>query len=487
MVLPKPLESMTEPELAKEIRQRLAYLAKNAPDDASYVFVSYSHKDAEVVYRTVLSWLRAGYNIYLDADFENHSSDTNWVTMMQEKLQERGCQLFVCFFSENYCFSYASVMELLTTRTEQTLNRRDSCPTPKLPIDMILLPNQPKQDGKVFSSDGVRELYTRAHHQALQREPVLWERNPGEETAFLQGLKSFLPENAALDKIRWIKKQYQKNAVNFYPEIANVAAKWCQHYNLNGNLKDLTKDELYRFQDLEITRLVLPDLPADPEPAAPEPADLAALEPAPGPEPAPAEAPAAETPEKPEAPRRRGRPAKGAPRAAAFAELEVAPLDQPPQITSAVTLAQVRARFADPDAAAAFRPVREAMPRGGKGAMDYVMALVLGGCNNITEKSPACKINYYCRDIADMSRKLDAGKLGATWTWSSNCRKLMNQSGSGPIDAGLEEEMRALPETTTLAQLEERVLGAVSALYKTGRNPLVVLALQQLDAFMTGQ
>ena len=93
MLLPKPLESMTEPELAKEIRQRLAYLAKNAPDDASYVFVSYSHKDAEVVYRTVLSWLRAGYNIYLDADFENHSSDTNWVTMMQEKLQERGCQL----------------------------------------------------------------------------------------------------------------------------------------------------------------------------------------------------------------------------------------------------------------------------------------------------------------------------------------------------------------------------------------------------------
>lgn len=81
------IENMSIDEITKEIKERLKYFKKTKP----YVFVSYSKRDAEVVYQKVLEWLRMGYNIYIDMDFENHGSDENWITQMTNKIRDNKC------------------------------------------------------------------------------------------------------------------------------------------------------------------------------------------------------------------------------------------------------------------------------------------------------------------------------------------------------------------------------------------------------------
>ena len=92
----------------KEIEDEIKMAKFDANEN--YVFVSYSHMDYKQVYPMVLRWIRKGYNIYLDVDFENHSGNENWVEMMTKALRSASCQLVACFYSENYCFSYPSML-----------------------------------------------------------------------------------------------------------------------------------------------------------------------------------------------------------------------------------------------------------------------------------------------------------------------------------------------------------------------------------------
>ena len=165
-------------------------------------------------------------------------------------------------------------------------------------------------------------------------------------------------------------------------------------------------------------------------------------------------------------------------------ELDMKPVETD-CIGSDITIGDVRSLFSDALTAVDFRPVRENMPRGGKGALDYAMAAILGGCNNVTTNSPQYQINYYIYDVAttEEEKKKQDGGLGATWTWSSNCRKVLDLDGAGQIPKELDEYFKLLPETATLGDIERWFKEGTNTAFKTKKNDMVVMAVQKVIEF----
>lgn len=145
------------------------------------------------------------------------------------------------------------------------------------------------------------------------------------------------------------------------------------------------------------------------------------------------------------------------------------------------TIGEVRKMFEQENFCSQVALLRKTgLPWGGRGALDYAMAAILGGCNNV--KSPA-QINYYCFAIADMSKKKDAASLGATWTWSSNCRKLLGEPGSGKINPQADAYFAALPENTSLRQILNG-FEQNREFFQTQKNSLVIECLKMFLALL---
>lgn len=254
----KAIENMTIGEITEEIKERL----KKFDEDEYYVFVSYSKKDSNVVYRNVLDWLRCGYNIYIDMDFANHGSDENWINQMKTKIRDNNCVMATVFKSENYCFSYAALIELLTMRSKETETRRRNAEHSNLPIDVIELTNKQVKNGAQFSSDEVKQEYKKTYEKIKEkhRDKFLQNNGPAKE-ALIEGLDSLakkIRENNPKDDVEityeLINEQYNTKFTNFYPEIAGLINKWFNNYDLNGNNKsinDLT-GVISRFQELKV-------------------------------------------------------------------------------------------------------------------------------------------------------------------------------------------------------------------------------------------
>lgn len=239
----KEISGMTIDEMESEMKE---YVDEKFFDkDEKYVFISYSHKDREKIYPTVLEWMRAGYNIYLDLDFENHSSDANWVDLMQKRIQSNSCELVVCFYSENYCFSYPAMIELLTIRSNETIKKRESSNSPKVPVDIIELDNKPNKEGKNFSSQEVKDKY-KGYFEDLKKNigEVLWNNNTKEEKVCRVGLETLYEDEENIrekveESIAQLKESYIEGMSNFYPDVALIIAKWRKKNDLNGNTKSL--------------------------------------------------------------------------------------------------------------------------------------------------------------------------------------------------------------------------------------------------------
>lgn len=154
-------------------------------------------------------------------------------------------------------------------------------------------------------------------------------------------------------------------------------------------------------------------------------------------------------------------------------------------ISSDATIGEIRHVFSDPDTVKQFRQVRESMPWGGKSYMDYVMAAILAGCNNVKEDSPKYQINYYLYAVASESSKDKS--LGATWTWSSNCRKALGLEKSGQIPDSYNSYFKDMPEDTNLETLGKMFAEEESEAFKTVKKTPIIIALNSLSAFLNYQ
>lgn len=252
------LENMSIEEITKEIKERLKNFKKTKP----YVFVSYSKRDCKVVYQKVLEWLRMGYNIYIDMDFENHGSDENWITQMTNKIRDNKCVMATIFKSENYCFSYAALIELLTMRSKETETRRRNTSHPNLPIDVIELSNKLVKNGIEFSSEEVEKKYEQAFEKIREKHMnVFLNSNEPAKEALIEGMRSLANVIKAKDSnddtevtYELVDAQYNMGYTNFYPEIAGLINKWFNTYDLNGNNKSINdlSGVISRFQELKV-------------------------------------------------------------------------------------------------------------------------------------------------------------------------------------------------------------------------------------------
>ncbi len=222
-----------------------------------FAFVSYSHKDMSVVYPKVLQWMREGYNIYIDVDFENHGSHENWVDIMENNIVN--AKLAICFRSENYEFSYATLLELITMLSSKTVKKRLQR---KVPIDIIAIPTASLKDpDEIFSSKEVRDEYEQ-YMKTLRKKmgSKFGDNNKAERDRLAEGLREWAQEWAQNRlKEDWtykpdevmellIEEPYENdNAELFFGGISLIMRNVFKSADLNGNIKSINTPMGQRF------------------------------------------------------------------------------------------------------------------------------------------------------------------------------------------------------------------------------------------------
>lgn len=264
----KDIRAMTADEMAAEMR---GYVCQR---DRGYAFISYSHRDRALVYPLVLSWMRAGYNIYIDLDFERRGSDSNWADLMISTLCSRLCRMGVCFKSAQYRYSYAALLELLTMRGEAVTSRHSG---KKIPVDTVALESIPDDDEL---PDALRELYASAFQEtrAGMGEHFLGQ-NPKEAELLLAGLKFWMedgrtksllgPALTAEKMLGHLRDAYQSGYQDFYPQIAYLIKIWFIAQDLNGNdyfPHSSLPVRMARFDEVRVERVRESLLAAEEEP-----------------------------------------------------------------------------------------------------------------------------------------------------------------------------------------------------------------------------
>lgn len=247
----KEISSMTLDEMRSEIKQYLSCLDK----ENGYAFISYSHMDCEIVYPKVLEWMRAGYNIYLDVDFENRSSDDNWVDIMEEYIQPNNCKVAICFRSANYYCSYAALLELLTIRGKDTRRNREDV------LKMEIVQCDKDSYKTMLDTPEMKEKYINKYKKyVLDMKQEFLSHNKGEAQVLRKGIRFFYEQNKSADFFEskcfedyeeildWIKKGFRSGATQFFSNLGELVNNWFIIYGLTGNYKqDISKEQLDKY------------------------------------------------------------------------------------------------------------------------------------------------------------------------------------------------------------------------------------------------
>lgn len=253
----KKIEELTLSEIAAEMR------TYKFQKEKGYAFVSYSHQNRDKVYPQVLAWMRAGWNIYIDLDFERHGSDSNWVDLMTGTLARLMCRLGICFRSTDYTYSYAALLELLVMRGNIANDRHRG----KMSIDSIALEPIPADD-EIPSQ--MRERYEAVFRRMrLEMGDTFLTRNEREREVLRKGLQEWLDDPAAKairtstaeELMSNLDDAYTDGYQEFFPYIAHLIKDWFRSQDLNGN--DYSSDSgvevrSARFQEVHVERVRAP-------------------------------------------------------------------------------------------------------------------------------------------------------------------------------------------------------------------------------------
>lgn len=254
----KEIACMTADEMAAEIRNYECQL------NHGFAFISYSHMDRAKVYPVVLGWIRAGYNIYIDLDFEKHGSDQHWVSQMRRTLARSTCRLAVCFKSLHYTYSYAALLELLTIRSGNTTNRHRG---KLLCVDSVTLELVPSDQDEIPAP--LEAMYQEYFdHLKLSMGQRFTGQNIMERDTLLEGLDDWLFHMEPGTKARLlysrisanqlmenIDETYTEGMTEFFPYIARLIKNWFDSQNLNGNDISPQTDNRDRFAQVGVERI----------------------------------------------------------------------------------------------------------------------------------------------------------------------------------------------------------------------------------------
>ena len=259
----KKIEEMTKEEVLKEIRQ---FEDEKFNHNKRFVFVSYSHMDMDVVLKMVLEWIRDGYNIAIDLDFENHTSDTSWIDLMEKRLRSDLCVQAVCFRSSNYYYSYASLIEILLLRSDYLIDKRHG-ENALIPIDIYTITNPIK----IIDNDIDSAIYEKKYYEMKNNVGSgnkLFDKNEKEKNEFKIGLETLCKKLDSKNKskgnpdkiISDIEEKFNDTYIDYYNIIFSLFDAWFSVNDMNGNFKDLNynprptfdKQKVYKITESQI-------------------------------------------------------------------------------------------------------------------------------------------------------------------------------------------------------------------------------------------
>lgn len=394
-----------------------------------FIFVSYSSKDYELVHQDVLEFQRRGYNVWLD-ERNLDKTKSSWKEDALKAIQHYNSILLIFYVSRYSLTSEACFNELNETVSETTKRRHK-----RKALDFIAVEAEPIGDMGEFTDKVDDEL---------RRDSKNEEETEKKMDTISEITDRFFGGNNVKVRVKYKNDPSRAGKLNYYDDI------------LLGSC-DGAKNQ--PVQDAESTHAPAPVM----TPAAPIASAATVIASA-----ASAASPAMKKPR-----RERSAPVYAKPSGTVDAAM------------GHVSLTDIRKLFSDAEAVRAFRAVREDMPWGGKGAMDYLMAALLGGCNQVRKDSPIYQINYYLYAVASGEQKGDA--LGATWTWSSNCRKVLGLERSGQIPDEINRYFSSLDSSVTLYDVAVCFQKAEESPFQTLKNDLILLAAEKLNLFLANR
>ncbi|MCK9444481.1 MAG: toll/interleukin-1 receptor domain-containing protein [Tissierellaceae bacterium] len=423
--------------------KKLKEIEYTRPDeDKPYIFISYASKDWEEVLENIAYELhtKKGLRIYYDRAFDG--SNKRWIEQMREALETAYCKGILVFISEAYITSYATLIEILYSRTEAVRAWGDG--ETDIPLFEVWLDGEkPSVLKDRFKKD------TKLARETIKMEEYEWQvyNNVIEEIA--SDNENEFQKTAIKLKGKGKDKIMKFNVAVAFSEMLNGQAIPLADFDyfltstedtIRDTCGDGVFDESYIKKEIKVP--VIPEVKEEEKMTS--------------------EAKVIPKPNK----------------------KEIAPevKKQDTEIISKaaeITIGEVRQRFAkDEEFNNRIGEIRKnGLPYGAKSYMDYAMAAVLKGCNDISEDF---QLNYYINSIANPEIKKDPSKIGATFTWSSNARKAKGFKGSGKLDQKINDYFASLPESTSIKELIEKFEKDDRNEFMTRKNKFAIIGLEKL-------
>lgn len=395
-----------------------------------YIFVSYKSDDWREVMGEIIHPLqkRYGLRVYYDQAFDYESND-EWIKQMEDNMASIYCQGVLCFISEKYISSYATLLEVLFSHTKKVLDYRDNV----LPLIQVFLPSCNTGDMKELRKNVLKQpkrslslktnevkAYKDILNDILRNKTVsdVWSErvrglletsdnaltNRDVASAFAE-----LLDGQAIEK-------YGDNQDQFLEKIKGTIASLV-------TVKDPSESNVF---DEKLKQTIME------EQAHKKAVSTQVLQPI------------------------------------SIPEKQMECVNQEWYPTSEMTLEEVEHALLDVNNCKYLRMVREQKNGYQKYMFDYVMAAVLRGCDHKAEPFSA-RWNYF-RVVVSKDINLDEKAVSASqFTWSSNARKAVNIEKTGKLGAN-SEYFRNLSGSMTLGELRSKFAEAEDEALRTKDN-----------------
>lgn len=255
----KEISQMTSQEIENEIKEFITN-DKGFDSNKSYIFVSYSHKDKEEVMRKVLEWIRQGYNVIMDLDFENHGSEESWIDLLCKRIRSDRCVQVACFRSKHYYRSMACLIELLLLRSSFIENKRHSPKYKVIPMDVIDLSVKKRVDEDAEFEKEYEEAFSKIPKRLSTKESEMlrkgletlcWKRHLKNESQNVEGKNIDEMVNECMNNL---EESIEDGALDYYSFIQDLFDDWFEYNDMNGNYKDINYNASTVFDTHDVYR-----------------------------------------------------------------------------------------------------------------------------------------------------------------------------------------------------------------------------------------
>ena len=196
---------------------------KECDTEKPYIFVSYSSKDRDVVWRDVQYLQQMGFNVWLDR--ENLQVGKTWNDKAVEAIQSMCCKILIYYVSKDSLCSEPCLKELRTTRDEKTVRLHRDKPLDIIPIDVETIPNIIDYKEKVYDLIEASDRKIDEKQNAIETVSII--------------IEEFFNNNNAVARIQ--SKDHPRRKKGYYDEIVQSLPEEACAEDKRQELREQTK------------------------------------------------------------------------------------------------------------------------------------------------------------------------------------------------------------------------------------------------------